>query len=370
MAAAVNGTVDNTTTCNPFDETELTWLSGTRGVAGAVCLILTILVLLLFVCIQPSKNFRLRILLFLTVSTFFYLIFFTMQASKIWEDHIDGYKILCTSNAFFIVYFGWQELLLVSSITVYLYYYFVRLNDIFGPRRQGEEVPRKARVGEVILYLILLLVPFIPAGLGFIMDGYGETRGWCWIQLCHSDSDDPFLGGILRQVFLWYFWCVLCGIVTLVLLLKIVYTMRSNARQHSGKADRLAKEFRKREGEGVLLLIYLGVFHAVNFIELVVGLISYAVPDNLFPLWLIYAVLSPLSAAAIPTAFLVIVCCCYRETIHLPQCRCNCNKCYHRDEVQPILNKSDLHTPKSSTASLSHTGHSSFAIISLSDTDL
>ena len=202
MAAAVNATVNYTVACNPFNQTELTWLSGTRGVAGAVCLILTLLVLILFACIKPAKNFRLRILLFLTVSTFFYLLFITMQATMFWEDVIGDYAILCEVIAFFILYFGWQELLLVSSITVYLYFYFVRFNDIFGARRQGEAVPKRARVGEVILFLILLLVPIIPAGLGFIQNGYGETRRWCWIKSLNSDCM-PFLEGILRQVFLW-----------------------------------------------------------------------------------------------------------------------------------------------------------------------
>ena len=132
MAAAADSAVNNTTACNPFTQTELTWLSGARGVAGSVCLLLTILVLLLFICIQPmyTKNFRLRILLFLMVSTFFHLIFFTMQATKIWKDQISCYTILCEVIAFFILYFGWQELLLVSSITVYLYFYFVRRRDL------------------------------------------------------------------------------------------------------------------------------------------------------------------------------------------------------------------------------------------------
>ena len=47
MAAVVNGAVNNITTCNPFTETELTWLSGARGVAGSVCLVLILLILLL-----------------------------------------------------------------------------------------------------------------------------------------------------------------------------------------------------------------------------------------------------------------------------------------------------------------------------------
>jgi len=370
MAAAVDGAVNNTTACNPFTQTELTWLSGARGVAGSVCLVLTILVLLLFICIQPmyTKNFRLRILLFLMVSTFFHLIFFTMQATKIWKDQISCYTILCEVIAFFILYFGWQELLLVSSITVYLYFYFVRLNDIFGPSRQGEAVPKMARVGEVVLFLILLLVPIIPAGLGFIKDGYGEIRGWCWIKSRGSDCK-PFLEGILRQVFLWYFWCIICGIVTLVFLFKIVYTMRSNAKQHSGKADRLAKEFRKREGEGLLLLIYLSVFHIVNFLELVGGTISYTVSDNLFPLWVIYAVLTPVCVAAIPTAFLVVMCYRNRDKFHTACCKCNCKDFYHNDEIQPILEKPDLRTPQyPSDASPLPTNQGSFHNNSLSDT--
>ena len=112
-------------------------------------------------------------------------------------------------------------------------------------------------------------------------------------------------------------WCVICGVVTLAFLIKIICVMRSNAIQHSGKADRIAKEYNQRKAELVLLLVYLGMFHIVNFIELVTCIISYTVPDNLFGLWEINAVLSPVSTTAIPLGFSMVVCCCHRDEIRL-----------------------------------------------------
>ena len=308
----------NVTHCDTFNVSQRNMLSGTISVTGIFCLIATVIILVLFIYIQAWKNFRRRILLFLTASTVMDLLFFILQALAIWKETVgeDLHAKLCKTIGFFVLYFDWQQLLLVSSITVYLYFYYVCHNDIFGPRRQGEEVPKQAKLGEAFLYTILLLVPLIPAGLVFINDGYGETRGWCWIRSRDSDCN-PFVEGILRQIFLWYMWCFICGVVTLAFLIKIICAMHSNAIQHSGKADRIAEEYNQRKAELVLLLVYLGMFHIVNFIELVTCIISYTVPDNLFGLWEINAVLSPVSTTAIPLGFSMVVCCCHRDEIRL-----------------------------------------------------
>ena len=118
--------------------------------------------------------------------------------------------------------------------------------------------------------------------------------------------------GILRQIFLWYIWCVFCGVLTLAFPIKTICAMHSNASQHGGKADALAKEYKEKKGENVLLLIYIGVFNVVNVFELVACIISFAVSDNqlLFVVWEIYAVLSPISVALIPNAFMMMVVCC------------------------------------------------------------
>lgn len=336
MTTAMNGSANgtaNVTVCDAFDPDQQAVLGSLRGITGVLCLVSTIIALLLFLCITPCKNFRRRIMLFLTLSTIGYLFFFIMQISAIWKDPIGkaGLKMLCQAIGFFIQYFGWQELLLVFSMTVYLYLYYVHNIDFFGPRRRGDEVSTLTTVGEIVLYVLLLVAPILPAGLGFIVDGYGGTRGWCWIRSLNSDCT-PFLGGILLQVFLWYFWCFVCWVVTFGFLLKIVCTMRSNANQHSGKADRLERDYRKREAEGWLLMGYLLTFLAVNVIELIGAIISYAISDNLYVWWSIYAVLSPISAAAIPFAFVLAVCCCYREEIHPPHC-CNNDVDVHFEEL-------------------------------------
>ena len=348
----MNDTVSlNVTHCDAFNISERNILSGTRGGTGVLCLIVTGGALILFIYIQSWKTFRHRILLFLTVSTVIYLFFFILQVSAIWRETIgaDIHAKLCKTIGFFIQYFGWQQLLLVSSITVYLYFYHVRHNDIFGPRRQGEGVP-KAKLGEAFLYAILLLVPLIPAGLVFINDGYGETRGWCWIRSRDSDCK-PFAEGILRQIFLWYMWCLICGVMTLAFLIKIICVMHSNAIQHSGSGnvDRIAlskEEHDQRKAEDMLLLVFLGIFHVVNLFELVACVISYAVSDNLFALWEIYAILSPVSAALVPNCFMMMLVCSkfYREDIRsAKELWRNC--CKHHDPDAEMLR------PSSSTIS-------------------
>ena len=145
-------------------------------------------------------------------------------------------------------------------------------------------------------------------------------------------------------------WCLICGVVTLAFLIKIICAMHSNANQCGRNADSrivLSKEeYDQRKAEDMLLLVYLGIFHIVNFFELVACIISYAVPDNLFALWEIYAVLSPVSAALVPNCFMMMLVCCkfYREDIHsAKELWRNC--CKRRDPDAEIL------TPSSSTIS-------------------
>ena len=312
--------------CDAFNESQRDILSGTRGGTGVLCFTVTVGALILFIYVQTWKNFRHRILLFLTGSTVIYLFFFVLQVTAIWKETIGEviHARLCKAIGFFIQYFGWQQLLLVSSITLYLYFYHVRDNDIFGPRRQGEGA-LKVKLGEALLYATLLLVPLIPAGLVIINDGYGETRGWCWIRSRDSDCK-PFVEGILRQIFLWYMWCFICGVVTLAFLIKIFCAMYQEGH-----------EVRKREDK--LLLVFLGIFHVVNFFELVACIISYAVPDNLFALWEIYAVLSPVSAALIPSCFMIMLVKYYRKDIRSAK-KLWGNCCKGHDLDQQVLTSS------------------------------
>ena len=136
------------THCDTFNVSQRNMLSGTISVTGIFCLIATVIILVLFIYIQAWKNFRRRILLFLTASTVVDLFFFILQALAIWKETVGEslHAELCKTIGFFIVYFGWQQLLLVSFITVYLYFYYVRHNDIFGPGRQREGAP-KAKLG-------------------------------------------------------------------------------------------------------------------------------------------------------------------------------------------------------------------------------
>lgn len=290
--AARNVTAANGTACDQFDPHEQKMLAGTRCAFGVICLIVTAIVLCVFICDEkPFKNFRRRIVLFLTVSTVFYLIVFVMQVSVALKQTLDeDHKCLCKAIGFFIQYFAWQELVLVIFITVYFCKEFKARYASFGVDLSTTRIER-------ILYLTLVVVfPIIPAGLALIDDGYGETRGWCWIKLYNSDCNKTF--GIIRQLLLWYVWCLLLGSVCLVVN---IITMCAVHKRTEGK---LRKEV-------LLLLSYPILFVVVNFFELVCWIVTYAEADNqsTLAIWMIYAIFSPISAAAIPVIFAIVYCC-------------------------------------------------------------
>ena len=321
MNGSGNGSALNGSACD-IDPYQQKVLSGVRGAAGVVCLIPTAITLCLFICTGAWKKFRHRIVLFLTTSTVLYLIIFVMQISTISGSH-EG---LCEAIGFFVQYFGWQELLLVSSITIYFYIHLVKHSGSGRPRPQEKE-SEPVTTSEITLFLTLIFVPLIPAGLVFIKDGYGETRGWCWIQSYNSDC--TFVDGILRQIFLWYIWFVSCGILSIVFFIKIILAMRSNAKEQSGTT--LAEDYNEKKKDLTLLLIYPVIFLVVNSFELVSWIFSYGVSDKqvIFTFWVIYGLLSPVSAAAIPVAFSIVYCRSVKD-IHSTCSRPRCNCCHHQ----------------------------------------
>ena len=292
---AANGTA-NGTACGQFDPDQQKILSGLRCAIGAVCLVLTAIVLFVFLCDkQPCKNLRRRILLFLTISTVLYLIVFVMQVSVSQRQTI-GEDLFCKAIGFFIQYFGWQELVLVSLIAFHFTYIYCNKTHAGSGREPSTRTER-------ILYLILVLAPLIPAGLGFINNGYGETVGWCWIQLYSSDCNKT--EGILRQLFLWYVWCVVLGTVCLCLT---IFTVCSVCKQTEDVLGTTKKEV-------LLLLSYPIIFVLVNAFELLSTIVTYAASNNqpVIALRLIYAVIAPISAAAIPLTFAILYCCYHWE---------------------------------------------------------
>ena len=295
---ATNDTATNGTVCDEFDPGQQKALSAIRGASGIICLILTAIVLFVFVCGNrlcgdhaPCKNFRRRLVLFITISTIFFLIFFILQLSVYLKETAgENHKSLCKAIGFFIQYFGWQELGLVSTITVYFFYIFVMNGTT------DEESPVKC--AEIILYIALIIFPAVPAGLVFINNGYGETRGWCWIRLYNSDCTSIH-DGIVGQMLGWYFWCMLCGVGT---ILVFILAMCCNAKNPTQRAAN--KELQ-------LLLSYPFIFLAVNAFELASWIVTYTISDNL-PIgifWGFYAALSPVSAAVIPITFAILYIC-------------------------------------------------------------
>lgn len=293
--SAANGT--NDTVCDEYNPYQQKVLSILRCVTGAVCLLPTALVLIAFLCSRrpwlcgdsPCKNFRRRLVLFITVSTLLYLILFIAQISvyvKYEYDRGVGHKGLCQAIGFFIQYFGWQELLLVSFITIYLF-----RNHI---KDDGEVNPTTCM--ECAMYIALVIFPFIPAALGFAA-GYGESQGWCWIRLYNSDCTKTIVG----QVLLWYIEFIFCGFGMIVLF---IVAMRCIAKRKRDSGTAVNKEV-------FLLLYYSGIFLVVNLFEFVSWMVAYHVSDNqpIFILWVFYAILSPVSAAAIPIAFAILYCC-------------------------------------------------------------
>ena len=293
--------------CANISEAAFKSLSLARDTTAGFCLLLCFLTLTL-ICISRSwKSIHERLFLYLTASTVFYLAVLTMHIEHYfhytWQDRF------CIAVGFLDQYSGSVQLLFTWWITLFL---FVDVSLKLKGRDYASLVPacfpgcwrgqKCASVLECILVTLAIVCPIISSVLPFLLVSYGETGPWCWIRTLEHNSCKQSAEGFWEQMGLWYipFGVVaLCSLLFILLMfvLLICWMLKFPALQvkiHGLKSS---------VAETCLLVLFLIVYFVLFSIEITGRIISSI--DNIFWVWMLYAISTPLSGAILPIAFFI-----------------------------------------------------------------
>ena len=272
-----------------------------RGGTAGICLLLCTLSLVLMLLNRAFQTFLRRLFLYLTIATMVRLAVLVLHIEHYF--HFSGEDEFCEAIGFVEGYTGDIELLFAFTITLSLFY---KVCETCKPHIKvfcGTEGPRSRRITlEILLVLVLFLLPFTTNWIPFILTPYGETGSWCWIKDINSDCSGN-TQGFWEQMYLWYIPFILvtlCSVVIIIIIIGIFLWMCKSVEM---TRQRIEKNIIR---ETLLLLGFLATFFTLFGIE--VGTALYIHFNNLYPfnnLQYIFAVITPVSSAIIPTAFLL-----------------------------------------------------------------
>ena len=319
--------------CTNLTDSQLKTLPLARSITAAICCTLGLVILLLIYCRKTWQTRQQRFFLYLTISAVFYLLTLVMQIEhyfdypmrKNWQDK------LCDTVGYLSELTRLIQLVFMFGVILQLFVaYYGLLFD--GSVLQCYVPCRKCVPGQTcrflcpeITFLFLSLITAVLVTIPWLLTPYGESGPWCWIRTISiqcSESDR----GFWEQMGMWY---IPYAIVSLCSIVFIIFSLVScthgllMARQQVSSVATYTAII-----AGILLIsaFLCGVEMACNIIAPKVD--SYWV-------WILYAILPPISAVVIPMVLLVIhgpemvratvsFCCCVQhgvnnDTVYTPQ---------------------------------------------------
>ena len=285
--------------CTNFTDSEFRQLPLARGVTAAICLLLCIITLLLIIITKTYKSTLQRLFLYLTLSTVAYLAVLALHI-----EHYFNFKspniMLCKAIGFLDEYTGSVQLLYTLEITLLLFY---KVSDKLYHIRERLHCrkPQSCRrlCKQAILFFIPWTVPILFDVIPFFNIPYSETGPWCGIRTL-NDNCSEIRSGLWEQLGIWYIPFGLVGVISLgfIIFMTIVLSIwicKFESQRIRGLKTILA--------ETLLLMGFLVAYCILCAIELTGRII--ATKKNIFGVWMMYAISTPLSAVIIPIAFLI-----------------------------------------------------------------
>lgn len=285
--------------CTNLTVSEFRQLPLARGIIAAVCLLLCIITLLLIFITKTYKSTLQRLFLYLTLSTVAYL-----TALSLHIEHYFHFKsthaTLCKAIGFLDEYTGSVQLLYTLEITLLLFYkVFDKLYHIREKLHCRKPQFCGRLCGEAIIFFIPWTLPIPFDIIPFFITPYGETGPWCWIKTLNNNCSE-IRSGLWEQLGIWYIPFGLVGVISLgfITFMTVVLSIWM-----CKFASQRIRGLRTILAETLLLMGFLVVYCILCAIELTGRII--ATEENIFGVWMMYAISTPLSAVIIPIAFLV-----------------------------------------------------------------
>ena len=340
--------------CSGFSDEQITTIVLTRGIMAALCCaVLFTVLILLATCAKCSfekvcGTVVKRLVVGLTVATLLYQLFLAIPEIK------GGF---CQVDGFLEQYFGSIMIYFILTISLVLFSKVIKgtkkisrkIQEFFTKAKNSnlECCNWKINKFEIALYISILILPLLHQWIPFATHSYGPFAAWCWIRKYEKNCSFHRLG-MVERIALWAFPFML------VTTLMFAFLITSLCLIGYAKVKKII------EGK-VQAIIYdslLSLSLVFGFCALQGIVYSFALTEDSFVFWILYALLLPLANTFIPLALLI--------TIHLPfsSTIARLRHKFHRQDLNDTNNEqptfpasSPLNQPSHTTW---HTPHSSY----------
>ena len=285
-----------------------------------ICCLFCVVTLVL-ICIKKRWGTTYeRLFLYLTIATVVYLAVLSMHMEHYWHNM---YKedTVCHVVGFLDQSSGLVQLLFTLEVALFLLYQALlakRLKQYITRIKKWYKDLNCKFHPETFLFTFSLIFPFAVAVIPFYLTPYGEAGPWCWIsRVLQHGCTKSNQGRLWKQLGMWhipYLFVALCSFLALLLtvgsLIRILWLKSNDENQRGNVEERqhllneqsvLQNRLSNNIAESVLLACFLFVYCILCGIEVVL----YILMDNKdsFPLWLAYAISTPISGVIIPFSF-------------------------------------------------------------------
>lgn len=292
---------EDNNSCHYFNEHYCHTIGLTRGISGFVALLTSMTALLVIMLLKAFKKYSQRLFLYLTFATLLHAPVYIMEVMSVechTKDNSSSYpkaqEPLCTITGVADIYSSWLQNLIILWITAYLFRIVV-LRKIINTMKL-----------ELSIIIVFTIIPIPVAVIPYLVNNkYGINGAWCWfITYKEKHCEEIDWWGLGYQLGIWnipFFIETLVIIVTLSTILVVL--IRRGFTMTQFRDFRL--EYRRLLKESLLLLIFPGIYCIINIFEIIVDMIG--IKNDLYPLWLIDAVLNPSKAVLVIGGYLISI---------------------------------------------------------------
>ena len=310
--------------CTDLTKSDIKHLALARGLTAVGCFIASLLTLVGMVVFMIKKKTctkasRLFLYAMIIVSLIFLFVLVFHLEHYVYYNAEGG---ACKTVSYFSQAIGFLHLLFMAWIAFYLLYIAIGLLPRCNIPRLPCNIPRLSEgckcittpcCSEPRAWIVCTFLSLFIAAIPFMGDAtpYGETGPWCWIKSLNNDCSVSE-GGLTEQLLIWY---IPFGGVALISLFSVIATTvaiwKNNKQPYAEFDNEKRKDPKVYPIEFIPLIALLVVYMILWAIELA-GRIT-ATYRNIYGLWMLYAISTPLSGLVIPFAFLASFICTVRR---------------------------------------------------------
>lgn len=309
---------NNSTDCQTFSDEEVKTIFKVRlavaALSAVACFLCLCVLSIMICCVRVWKTFVHRLKLYLMVVALVLSIMYLLQALPMKDGALNDHETLkqkwntiCKPIIFFLQYFDWMLLILISVVTVHL---LLLVHHMHTLRQHNSFHFQYHWWREAVMIIFTITVPLFIVWIPFINDHYGLKAVWCGIVwqengTCGS-SETNVKSGIGYELGTWYVPGLLLSFLNAVGLSVVAGYFWFYYRKRNYTETVIMSAVVR----GLPSLIYLTLYDIISIIDFTSLLYheKYGTTRGKvdYHLWLTHAVTGPCRALAIPIAFVLV----------------------------------------------------------------